>query len=183
MRVEEGHAHARTRYELLNWQDYWLLFLSVVECKFRNYKSLTVHLPFEMQHGEVFNISKAKTYILFGEVLRKIFRIKLYWENAPWLNYGSWDLKYENTNWVHVPKNINLCLDTGHLMLGVKSKKGFLKKLSWVMENYGGQIKHLHLHENDFESDQHISVPGKVIDKKLFEKLIRGRSYIIEMGG
>ena len=182
MRVEDGHAHARTSYKLLSTRDYFLLLISVVECKYKIHKSLSVHLPFEIQHDQVINTAKGIRFINFGELLRKMFRIKLYWENAPWLNYGTWDLKYGNTNWDNVPKNIDLCLDTGHLMLGAKNKNDFLIKLNWVMKNYDEQIKHLHLHDNNFKSDQHIQVPGEVISKKLFKKLIKNRSYIIEKG-
>lgn len=182
MRVENNHAHAYTSYSLLNLKNYLFLFRSVIECKINNYIDLTVHLPFEIQHTEFLNIKKAKRYIYFGERLKKIFGVSLYWENAPWLNYGTWDLKYKNTNWEHVPKDIELCLDTGHLMLGCKNKKIFFKKLKKVLKGRGEQIKYLHLHENNFVSDKHFPVPGKIITKKLMDNLIKNRDCIIEKG-
>ncbi len=182
MRIEKNHAHAYTRYRLLSWKDYFLLLRSVIECKIGRYKSLTVHLPYEIQHNQVKNIVKARKYIFFGEFLKKIFRINFYWENAPWLNNGSWTLKFGNTNWSKIPNNIDICLDTGHLMLGCKTSKHFKDLLNKVLSIRGKQVKHLHLHENNFVSDQHILVPGRVITKSLFKYLIKGKSYIVEKG-
>lgn len=182
MRVEKQHAHAYTSYSLLRWTDYINLVRSVAETRIYNYKSLTVHLPFEIQHPKFRNIGKATSFISFGESLKRLFRIRLFWENAPWLNVGSWNLKFGNTNWDNVPKNIDICLDTGHLMLGEKNKRTFNRKLKIVIDHFGQQIKHLHLHENNFITDQHLPVPGKVISKKEFKKLIKSRSYIIEKG-
>lgn len=182
MRIENNHAHAYTRYDLLSWKDYWLLMRSVFECRVSGNKDLTVHLPFEIQHSEVRNLKKGKVFIYYGEFLKKLFGINLYWENAPWLNYGTWDLKYGNTDWKHIPKDIEICLDTGHLMLGSKNKRQFLKKLNKVLKERGVQIKYLHLHENNFKKDMHTFVPGKIIKKKLMEKLIENRDYIIEKG-
>lgn len=182
MRVENNHAHAYTRYSLLGIIDYWLLLRSIIEAKINNYPTLTIHLPFEIQHKKVFNLKKALLYIFFGEALRKIFEVNLCWENAPWLNYGTWDLKYGNTSWQYIPKNINLCLDTGHLMLGAKNKQEFAKKLETILRKRGEQIKHLHLHENNFKRDKHTPVPGKVITKNLFQELTQNRSYIVEFG-
>lgn len=182
MRVEKKHAHAYTNYSLLSWWDYVTLMGSAVEAKVNNYKSLSVHLPFEIQHEGVQNLREAISFIYFGEFLKRVFGIKLYWENAPWLKVGSWNLKYGNTVWINLPRDIDLCLDTGHLMLGEKDKRSFLKKLKLIIHDRGGQIKHLHLHENDFRSDQHLAVPGRVITSKMIKELTKNRSYIFEKG-
>lgn len=182
MRVENNHAHAYTRYSLLGFIDYWLLFRSIIETKIYGYPTLTTHLPFEIQHRQVLNLGKAYSFIRFGETLRKIFKVNLCWENAPWLNFGKWNLKYGNTLWQYIPTNINLCLDTGHLMLGAKNKDTFNKRLQKVLKKRGIQIRHLHLHENNFQKDQHLPVPGKVIAQSLFRKLIKNRTYIVEHG-
>jgi sugar phosphate isomerase/epimerase len=182
MRVEKGHAHAYTKYRLLVPADYLWLLRSALECKLLKHKSLTVHLPYEVQHPEVYNLKSAYKYISFGERLKKVFGIKLFWENAPWLNYGTWDLKYKNTDWQHVPFNIDLCLDTGHLMLGAKSTAKFQGSLSKLLKSRGNQIKYMHLHENNFKRDLHTPVPGKVITKKIFREITKGRQFILEKG-
>ncbi len=182
MRIEEGHAHAYTNYSLLNWKDYWLLTKSAFECRASNHKDLTVHLPFEIQHREVRNLKKAKRFIYYGEFLKKIFGISLYWENAPWLNYGTWDLKYGNTDWKYIPTDIELCLDTGHLMLGSKNKALFLRELNKILKERRSQINYFHLHENNFESDEHTPVPGKIITKEMMKRLIKSKDYIVEKG-
>ena len=68
-----------------------------------------------------------------------------------------------------------------HLILGVKNINQARARIKKILAERGGQIKHLHLHENDLLYDLHNSV-GKVIDKKLLEILIKGRSYIYEKG-
>lgn len=180
MVVENEHAHAYSRGKLLGWQDYGLLFRSSLECKFRKYKSLTVHLPYEIQHPEVLDLAKALSYINYGQFLKVIFSINLYWENAPWLNHGTWDLRYGNTDWSNIPRNTDLCLDTGHLMLGCKDKDDFLNRLNLLLEQRGAQIKFLHLHENRFRSDDHEPVPGNVITKGLMDDLVKNREWVIE---
>jgi sugar phosphate isomerase/epimerase len=182
MRIEQNHAHAHTRYELLDWRDYLLLIKSCIEAKIMHNFSLTVHLPFEIQHSQQLDVKKALKFISYGEFLKKVFKIKLYWENAPWLNYGTWDLKYKNTLWKYIPYDIDLCLDTGHLMLESHSKSEYLKKLNKLLKERGKQIRHLHLHENNFKSDQHKKVPGKIINDKLVKTLTKNRSYIFEKG-
>lgn len=180
MFVENGHAHAYPRGEFLLWKDYVSLFRSALECNLVGYKSLTVHLPFEIQHPEMGDVKKGKLYISYGQILKKILGINLYWENAPWLDHKSWSLKHENTDWTYVPYTIDLCLDTGHLMLGCRDNSEFLERLHKLLKERGRQIKFLHLHENNFISDDHIPVPGKVITKSIMKSLIRNRDFIIE---
>lgn len=180
MRVQDGHAHAYSRYERLNWRHYFYLFISIFVSKMKNYRSLTVHLPWEIQHPQhVSNFKKGMSFINFGERLKKILKIKLYWENAPALSEGIWDLKYENTDWQKIPKHIEICLDTGHLMLGCKSKEEFLNYLELILKQRDTQIKHLHIHENNFRSDNH-NMPNKILDSKLLSKLKQGRTFIYE---
>ncbi|OGM18893.1 hypothetical protein A2686_05185 [Candidatus Woesebacteria bacterium RIFCSPHIGHO2_01_FULL_38_10] len=180
MIVENGHAHAYTRGELLEWKDYVLLLRSVIESKTGGNKSLTVHLPYEIQHAEVRDVKRGEFYISYGEVLKRNFSIKLYWENAPWLEHRNWSLKYDNTDWTYVPRTIDLCLDTGHLMLGCKNRDEFLSLLDMLIKDRGSQIKFLHLHENNFRSDDHDPVPGIVLTKSVMNWLIKDRDFIIE---
>lgn len=165
MIVENGHAHAYTRGEPLDWKDYLLLSRSALECKIAGYKSVTVHLPYEIQHPEFRDIKKGHSYMTYGESVKRVLSINLYWENAPLLDHENWSLKYGNTDWTHVPHNVDLCLDTGHLMLGCQNKEQFLEVLKKLMETRGPQIKFLHFHENDLISDNHDPVPGRIITK------------------
>ena len=114
------------------------------------------------------------------ELEERIFNINLFWENAPWLDHNSFSLKYQNTNWVRVPSKIDLCLDTGHLMLGCKNKKIFYRVLNDLLTKRGDQIKFLHLHENNFKSDDHIQVPGRVLTKTIIKSLTKRRNFIFE---
>lgn len=182
MRIQSNHHHAYTVYDLVGFKHYLYLLWSVVECKLRFGKSLTVHLPYEIQHlGLLKGREKAHRFISFGEVLKHLFGVKLYWENSPRLRYGIWDLAHDNTYWHMLPIDIDLCLDTGHLMLGLKSKEEFYERLDFIIQQRGEQIKHLHLHENDLVHDRHWHT-RRILTKKVVEKITRGRSFIWESG-
>lgn len=188
MRIEKNHAHALMIYEPTDIRHFFVLSYSIFLAKTQRCKSITTHLPFEIQHPTIFSKKQfyiARLLILWGEFHKRMFKIPLYWENCPIFNIGTWDLKYQQTNWRRVPTNIDLCIDTGHLMMGSKNKKDAVKRIEEVFADRGGQIKHLHIHENDLISDLHQN-PGKqkakrrVLSKTLIRKIQRGRTYIFE---
>lgn len=189
-RIQEGHAHAFTRYNKLDWIHYAFLLYSVVDCKIHGYKSLTAHLPLELQHPKTFpwKIAQGKAFINFGEKLKKLFKIKLYWENAPLLDSKTFSMVHGQTDWTYIPFAIDLCLDTGHLILGASNKMFARARIRQVLKDRGTQIKHVHIHENDLKHDQHkkpwLNVKADsndfVIVKVLFDEIVENRSYIIE---
>lgn len=184
MNVVNGHAHGNYGYGPVGLINYWQLLVNAVETKIKGYLSLNLHLPFEVQHPKVYpNLSAGLRLIHFGETVRRLFRIKIVWENAPAQKEisGQWSLKYSQTDWSQVPDKIDLTLDTGHLMLGAENIAGARIRIETILKNRGKQIKHLHLHENDLLHDTHEPV-GKLIDKKLLAKLIKNRTYIFEKG-
>lgn len=133
MRVEERHAHADTRYKAIGLKDYINLYRNIRETKRKRHLSLNVHIPFELQHHDRYSFIRhisGYAYIYYGELLKRIFKIKLYWENAPELVYGEWSLKHSQTSWKLIPGNIELTLDTGHLMLGTGTAKEAKKRIS-----------------------------------------------------
>ena len=177
MRIQNGHAHATTRYKAIGLVDFFLLLRDCLETYIHNHKSINVHLPYELQHPHKFPGKRiGLSYVKFGEILKRMLHIQLYWENAPALIVGKWSLAYGQTNLENIPTNINLCLDTGHLMLGSKNPG---RTISTCLKRFGKQIKHVHLHENDLKSDQHIP-PSKHLNKKLVKEIIQGRTWIIE---
>jgi len=186
MRVESGHAHANTSYKSLQFKDFYRLLQNCIEVKSHQYKSLNVHLPFEVQHPKQYpNLTLGIWFIKYGEFLKKILGINLYWENAPEENYGKWDLTWGQTEWKYVPINIDLCVDIGHLMIGSKSVLDAKKRIEAVIKNRGYQIKHLHLHINNFKSDQHINDPQAIslkMSKEWLRKLMINRTFIYEKG-
>lgn len=191
MREQNGHYHARTRYKETGVEDYRYLMGNFRIAKKLNAKSLNVHLPFEIQHPQVYpNLQNGKDFILFGEDLKQLYGIPLYWENAPEQVYMDWTLKHGQTEWESVPDNIELTLDTGHLIMGSVDVKEAQRRIEHVLFTRGLQIKHLHLHENDLIHDDHIQVGtgseftgGKVITETIFMTLTQGgRTYIFEKG-
>jgi sugar phosphate isomerase/epimerase len=143
-------------------------------------KSVTVHLPLEIQHPKHFvKIKWAKRLIDFGEFWKRALKIPLYWENAPLLNEGTWDLVFGQTKWHLVPGDIDLCLDMGHLMLGAKSVKEARGAILKLLKKKGKQVKHLHLHENNFIHDTH-NKPGKVLTNSFLKRIKKGRTFIYE---
>ncbi len=180
MNVTNRHAHARYGYRMISETDYYNLLRNVIETKLKGYLSLNAHLPLEVQHPRAFSRpNRGLNFIRFGERLKKLFKIKLFWENAPAQKYQTWDLKFGQTDWNNVPDSIDLTLDTGHLILGAKNITDARTRIETVLQDRGKQIKHLHLHENDLAHDTHEPV-GKIIDKTLLAKLTQNRTYIFE---
>lgn len=186
MRIESGHAHANTSYKALRLGDFYRLLQNCIDTKKHQYHSLNVHLPFEIQHPQHYpNLKLGFFFIKYGEFLKKVLGINLYWENAPEENYGKWDLTWGQTEWQYVPENIELCIDIGHLMIGSKSITEAKKRIDAVFKERGNQIKHLHLHINDLSSDQHINNPikiSKLMSKNWLTKIKIGRTFIYEKG-
>ncbi len=182
MRQQNGHYHALTLYEAVNWRHFLYLWWSLVVAKLFSAKSLTAHLPLEIQHpGKYTLIKMANRFISWGEFWKKLFRVNLYWENAPLLIYGSWKLKHGQTAWRQVPKHIWLCLDTGHLIQGSQNPSLARKRIRSVLKSRGAQVKHLHLHENDLIHDNHWH-PKRILTKNLLKILKKGRTFIYEKG-
>ena len=186
MRVENHHAHADTRYKPIGLIDYLNLFKNSFSTFWFKYKSLNVHLPFEIQHPKNYpNIKNGIVFIRYGELLKRIFKINLYWENAPEEVYGQWTLKNGQTDWSLVPLDIDLCLDIGHISLGSKSTVEARNLIDSLLNSHGTQIKHLHIHVNNLVSDQHLYEPT-VVNKKFSESWIKelkkNRTFIYEKG-
>ena len=117
--------------------------------------------------------------VKFGNLLAKFISVNLYWENAPLLNHETWDLKHGPTDWSLVPTKINLCLDTGHLILGSKSIKEAQDKILTIFKERQHQIKHIHIHENDLIHDTHLP-PQNILNKELLQEITKDRTYIFE---
>lgn len=180
MRLQGGHLHAVTAYEAISYKHFLFLISGIIEAKIRKSKSLTCHIPLELQHPQEFKNKKmALRCIRYGEFLKRFFKVKLYWENAPLLNYKIWNLAYGPTDWSDIPDDIDICLDTGHLMLGCKTIQNARKEIWKVFTHRRKQIKHLHISENDFIHDLH-KKPSIVITPQLLKKITTGRSYIFE---
>jgi sugar phosphate isomerase/epimerase len=180
--AQDNHAHDDSRYKEIGWPDYAILLKNIIEVRLYSYISLNVHLPFEVQHPSVYPcLKKGLMFIRFGERMKRIFNIRLYWENAPAQNYGTWNLKNGQTQWEHIPETIDLCLDTGHVMLEARSVEEARRNIVKILKKRGKQIKHLHVHENDLLHDTHNPI-GKVITKKLLADLTYNRTYIFEKG-
>lgn len=185
MRVQEGHAHAEPHFRGLQSSDYFVIVKNILQAHQEDYKSLTVHLPLEVQHPSFYpGLNRGLLFINFTETIKNLSNVKLQWENAPICKSPSWDLLCGQSVWDFVPENINLCLDTGHLMLGASSVVEARKRLESILSARGEQIKHLHVHVNNLVSDQHITDPEKikrVIGEPLLQKLIKDRTYIYEI--
>lgn len=177
--VTDGHLHAWCLYERISWRHFLYLFASIVVGMLWRHKSVTTHLPLELQHRMYPDIIRAKRLIRWGMFLARLMRVKLYWENAPLLNYGTWDLKHGQMDWSLVPDTIPLCLDSGHVMLGTKSAEEAREAIQSIFEKRKEQIRHLHIHENDLVHDKH-EMPREILTKELLAQITEGRTYIYE---
>ena len=178
-KTEEGHLHAWCLYERTSWKHFLVLLLSTIKSRLTSAKSVTTHLPLEFQHRVYKNIGHAWRLIVFGRFLAALFQIKLYWENAPLLRYGTWDLKHGPVDWSLVPANISLCFDTGHEMLGASNAAEAQERILNAFRLRQSQIKHIHLHENDLVHDLH-NPPEKILTPQIITELTKDRTYIFE---
>lgn len=180
MKKIKNHLHALSFYEEISIKHFLALWISLLYAKVFSCTSVTVHLPLELQHPNKFKkLGEANNFIKFGEFWKKKFNKKLYWENSPLLIYGKWNLKYGQSSWELIPNNIELCLDTGHLMLGSRNINIARKRIYKAIKDRNTQIKHLHIHENDLVHDLH-KKPSKVLNKKIINFLKKGRTFIYE---
>lgn len=176
----DQHLHAQSLFTPVSWKHFFYLGKSILSARSKKAASLTTHLPLEFQHGIYTNKGLAGKLIKFGDTLAALLQVKLYWENAPLLNFGSWELKHGQTEWMLVPKDIALCLDVGHLMLGTASKEEARDTILAVFRERQAQIKHLHIHENDLQHDIHNHRVGTIITQELLTEITAGRTYIFE---
>jgi len=182
MKIVNNHAHAETLYESIHLRHFFALLSSFATARSKGCLTLTAHLPLEIQHPQIFkNKVGAIIFVYFGELLKYLFSIPLYWENSPLLEYGSWKLKYGQLDWNSIPPYIQLCLDTGHLMLGSKNAFEARKRIRAFIRRFDKRIGHLHIHENKFIKDDHFR-PNAVINSKLLKSIIKSRTYIFEKG-
>jgi sugar phosphate isomerase/epimerase len=181
-RVEDGHAHAKSRYAEIGVEDYINLVKDFVSVKDAKLLSLNVHLPFEIQHPDIYpDLSRGLDFIRYGEELKELYHVPLYWENSPEQVFGKWYLRYGQTTWELIPRDIELTLDTGHLMLEAADAVQARRRIEKVLRDRGDQIRHLHIHENDLMHDKHSPI-SKVITPGFLQKIIMGRTYIFEKG-
>lgn len=187
IRIQEGHLHSISYYEPTHILHFIFFLYSFFVAKKYSCKSICQHLPFEIEHPKVYkNIKGGRFFISFGEFLKRIFNMKLYWENSPVLVIGTWKLKHGQTNWDMIPNEIELCLDTGHLMLGSSSVEKARQRIQDISQKFGNRIKHLHIHENDLCIDKHWKPLSKKAEKKVFTKLfltrlLKNRTHIFEI--
>lgn len=177
--VNNGHFHSWCLYESTSWRHFIYLFASIIVSKIKGFKSITTHLPLELQHHIYPRRSKGEKLIKFGNFLAALMSVNLYWENAPLLNFETWDLKHGQTEWELVPNNIPLCFDTGHAILGAKSPEEAREIILTIFKNREKQIKHLHVHENNLVRDMH-TPPDIIITKELLREITKNRTYIFE---
>lgn len=179
MRLINGFLHAHYRYAKITVRDYLLAVIDLLITKIIRAKNITFHLPVEVQfHSHSRFRIDGVDFIKWVGAIGRLLKIPVCWENTAWLNKGDWGLK-EQTSWREIPENINLCLDTGHLILGSRSIQEARERIREFLKRYAKRVKHLHIHENDLIHDEHLA-PNKIIDKKLFNEIIKERTWIIE---
>ncbi len=187
MTIQNNHAHAYTLYTPISPKLFVYLLWSIIECRLKNCISLTAHIPLEIMHPNTYpDKATANRLIRFGTFVSSILGIQLYWENAPLLRYGTWDLLYGQLNWNLIPTKVDLCLDTGHLILGSLSKEEARNRINGFLDRFGKQIKHVHLHENDLKTDKHwvpftSQAKLNIITPALFKRITKDRTYIFEL--
>lgn len=182
MKEQDNHFHARTTYRPTAVKDFLMLAGDLGTVRASGGASLNIHLPFEIQHPDAYPcLNRGAVFIRFGEIMKRIYHVPLYWENAPELVYGTWELAHGQTDWHWVPTDIDLTLDVGHLMIGASSIDEARERILTVLADRHDQIRHLHVHENDLLHDEHWAV-GKIITKPFLARITTGVTFIFEKG-
>jgi hypothetical protein len=174
--------HATTSYQLITDRDYYQAVSDLNQAIKIDANILNFHIPFEIQFHNYRDFNKGYAYMNYIVKLCDLFGVIAVWENAPILKYGEWSL-VQNTDFI--PKDYQLCLDIGHLMLGSKNQEEALRKIDDFMANYGHSVIHLHLHINNFIKDQHTNDPNLVqefLGTERFLRLTNNRTFIFEKG-
>ncbi len=115
---------------------------SIVTCHYLGGKYIVLH------PGTDTNFEITENSIKALKEFADEWNIEIYLENMPPYKNGFWSDRFleivENTG-------IYICIDSGHLLLqGVKIED--------IEDKIDGLVKHIHLHNNDGESDKHWGV-------------------------
>lgn len=176
------HIHAFSFFRPLQKLDYFRGFIDIIIAALFRARTINFHLPYELQFNSYLNLNKGWRYVQFLNWWAGRLKVMLVWENTNILNPQDWSL-VENP--VYIPKNLALCFDLGHFILGSKSKRAALLEIDRFFHRYGRFIRHLHLHVNNLRSDQHLHSPEQVIrflGKRRFQILTAKRTFIFEPG-
>lgn len=173
------HFHARTKYGRLEVKDYISALIDMIVCAKNKGYSINFHLPYEIQF-ESHRHKSGYMFIVFVMFVGRFLPIKVFWENGNILNTKDWSLVEQCSE---LPHGLPLCLDIGHLMLGSKDRKEARARIESFEQEYGNDLKHLHLHVNNLVQDQHINDEEKVrkfLGEPLYNRLVSRRTYIFE---
>ena len=169
------YPHATYSYERLNFWSFAVAVKEILLARWLGARNLTFHFPVELAFVSCLNETVGGKYVRWVEWWAMKLGVQVVWENIVWLSEKDWSLK-EKMMWDHIPFGVNLCMDTGHLMIGsvdpVAEIRSFIKK-------FGKRIKHLHIHENDLKHDLHLP-PGEVLKPMFIEEITRGRTWMYE---
>lgn len=179
----QPHPHGSTRQHALEEFDFYSAVYDLLQADELGAADLNLHIPLELQfHDYAGNAARAWSYVDSIQKIAERLDLLVVWENVPFFNTSNWTAELNSQT---IPLGIPLCLDTGHLMLGSANQTEALKRVDAFLETYGHFVKHLHLHINDFVSDQHNNNPLEVIEffgTARFRTMTANRSYIFEKG-
>jgi hypothetical protein len=177
-----SHYHADGRYRDLKTSDYLTALQEIILFKSQKGSSLNFHIPYEIQFKSHRNKFKGILFMNYVWLMGKVFGAKIYWENTCILNTLDWSFLEANS---FIPERYDLTLDIGHLMLGSKTKDEAIERIKIFLKKHNKSIKHLHLHINNFVSDEHNNKKENInnfLGSELYSQLIKERSYIFEKG-
>jgi hypothetical protein len=179
---DQTFPHARTRYAPLELCDYERALVDIAVVRQNYTQPLNFHIPDEIQFASRRDIPRGLQFMNHVERVAIALGVGIVWENSAILDPDSWEFR-ENQSMI--PAEFSLCLDIGHLMLGSKSQAEAIDRIDQFMESYGNQVRHLHLHINDFMFDRHWNQESSVVQflgQTRFTELVTGRTYIFEKG-
>ena len=176
------HPHAKTHFGYLSDSDRVQAITDISLAREMGAAEINFHIPGEIQFVSMRNEPVGRSFMDFVCGVGQGAGIRVVWENAPLLTAPNWSLAEQTA---FIPQGYDLCLDTGHLMLGASGRDEALARIDAFMNEHGESVKHLHIHINDFQLDLHNNDPVEVItflELERFKRLVEGRTYIFEKG-
>jgi len=127
---------------LLGPLDYIFLVFAFILARIIMTKMVIINLPLETQYPYLFNqFWKGDDFIKFAEKLKKIFNLKVFWQNSRPEMLNKFGISNLSITWNYLPKNIDLMINTDNLKKNFARSYSTRKELEKISHEFGKQIK------------------------------------------
>lgn len=177
------HPHAYSEYGPLEPKNYLYAFRDVILATEMGGSEVNIHLPYEVQFHQFRDLEAANAFMDFVDQVGEAMGIPVVWENSMLLDIHDGFRLIQEAD--YFPTDRELCLDTGHLILGSRDQGEARQRVSDFLDEHGERVKLVHFHYNDLEHDEHRWKPDEVeafFGEALTQRVMNGRHVLFEKG-